>query len=85
MFLSVAVLAELATPTTCDPKVRLAGVSAAGKAPVPDKDTVCGLFAASSETVRVPVREPVVVGVKTTFTVQLAPAARDAPQVFVWE
>ena len=38
---------------------------------------------ALSVTVSVPVREPVVVGVKVTFTVQLVLAANDAPQLFV--
>ena len=39
---------------------------------------------ALSLTVTVPVRVPVVVGVKFTLIVQLVPAARLAPQVWVW-
>jgi hypothetical protein len=46
--------------------------------PVPLKATVCGLPEALSVTVRVPVRAPVVVGVKVTFMVQFAPAAKVA-------
>ena len=51
--------------------------------PVPVNDTACGLPVALSLTVTAPERAPVAVGVKLTLMVQLAPALRLAPQVFV--
>ena len=55
----------------------------AWRIPVPVSETVWGLLLALSVRVKVPVREPVVVGVKDMLTVQLEPAARDVPHVFV--
>ena len=52
--------------------------------PLPVRFTVCGLLLASSAMVIVPVRVPVVVGVKVTLIVQFAPAAKVAPQVLLW-
>lgn len=53
---------------------------------MPVNDAVCGLpLAALSAIVSAPVRVPVVVGVKATFSVQLAPAARDVPQLLLCE
>jgi len=53
-------------------------------APLPASDAICGLFAALSVTVRVPLRGPPTVGVKVTVMVHvLLPATAD-PQVFVW-
>ena len=53
--------------------------------PVPDSAALCGLpFSASSLTVKVPVRTPVVVGVKETLTVQVPPTAT-TPQLLVCE
>ena len=43
-----------------------------------------GLPVALSVMVMAPVRVPVAVGVKVTLMEQLAPAAREAPQVLVW-
>jgi hypothetical protein len=43
----------------------------------------CGLLPASSLTVRLPVRVPVAPGVKVTLIVQVFPATKDDPQVFV--
>src|SRR5437667_6973514 len=51
--------------------------------PLPVRFTVCGLLLASSAMVIVPVRVPVVVGVKVTLIVQFAPAANVAPQVLL--
>lgn len=51
--------------------------------PVPDKATDCGLPDALSVTMRAPLREPVVVGVKVTLILQFAPAARVLPQLLV--
>ena len=53
--------------------------------PVPESDTVCGLLGSESVSVRVPLRVPVAVGVKVTFTVQLPPAATLAPQSLLCE
>jgi len=39
---------------------------------------------ALSVTVIVPVRVPTAVGVKVTLMEQLAPAAREVPQLLVW-
>ena len=50
-------------------------------APVPVRATVCGEPVALSATERLAVRDPVTVGLNSTETVQLAPAARVAPQV----
>ncbi len=50
----------------------------AGIAPVPVRDTVCGLPAALSAMVTVAVFAPAVVGAKVTFTVHEAPGATEA-------
>jgi len=50
---------------------------------VPDSVTCCGLPVALSAIDSVPLREPVAVGVNVTLIVQLDPAARLVPQVFV--
>jgi len=65
-------------------KVRLVGETLApGAVPVPDRETVWGLPDALSVMVRVPLREPVAVGVKVTLTVQVLLAARVVPQLLV--
>src|SRR6266851_1832291 len=51
--------------------------------PVPTSGTVCGLPAALSVMLIEAVRVPVAVGAKVTLIVQVAPAATEAPQVFV--
>ncbi len=53
-------------------KDRLAGDSVTGAVPFPVNCAVCGEVAASSATVRVPARDPNVVGVKVTEIVQLS-------------
>ena len=55
----------------------------AGWVPVPVRATVCGLFGALSVIVRVPVIGPGTEGVQEMLIVQLAPTARDDPQVLV--
>jgi hypothetical protein len=69
---------EELVPTDWLLKVRLVGEKftpgAAGGMPVPVRDEVCGLPAALSVIENVPLRVPVVVGVKVTFRVQLLPA-----------
>jgi hypothetical protein len=52
-------------------------------APMPLRETVCGLPGASSVIERVPFRLPGEVGVKETLMVQLAPEVRLEPQVSV--
>lgn len=51
---------------------------------MPLSDTVCGLPVALSVTAIVPVRVPVVLGVKVTAMVQLDPAFRLLPQLLLW-
>ena len=51
--------------------------------PVPARLTVCGLLAASSLKVSVPVTVPFLVGEKVTPTVQVAPGAILVPQVLL--
>jgi hypothetical protein len=82
----VTVCAPLVVPTVWLENVKPAGakltvVSAA--TPVPVKVTVFGLSLTLSEMLRIPLRVPVVVGVKTTLTVQFIPAATLVPQLFV--
>ena len=82
--LNVTVWAGLVVPTSWLANVRLAGDSpAAGATPVPLRAAVCGLPLASSVTDRVPLRVPVVVGVKFTLILQLAPLPKLAPQLLV--
>ena len=52
--------------------------------PVPERLAVCGLLLAESVTVRVPVLAPLIVGVKVTLIVQVAPAESVPGQGFVW-
>jgi hypothetical protein len=52
--------------------------------PIPVRDAVCGLPEALSETLRLPLRAPLAVGVKLTVIPQFAPPARLVPHVFVW-
>ncbi len=67
------------------PKLRLVGEKlTAGAVPVPLRPTVCGLPAALSLMLSVPVRVPVWIGVNVTFNVQLALIASELPQLFVW-
>lgn len=85
LLVSVTVCAAEVVPTFWPAKVRLAGESpAAGAMPVPLKLAVCGLPAALSVTVNVPLRAPEAVGAKLTLIVQLPPTAKEEPQLFVW-
>jgi hypothetical protein len=70
-------------PTAAVAKVNVVGVTlAVDTPPVPESETVWVVpLWESSVTVRAPVREPAVVGVKTTVTTQLPPAATDDPQL----
>jgi hypothetical protein len=53
--------------------------------PVPVSATGCGLLDALSAILSVPVRTPVAEGVNTTAMLQVLPAARLKPHVFVSE
>jgi len=55
----------------------------AGITPVPVRETVCGLFAALSVMFSMPLRVPLAVGVKVTFTVQVELAATLEAQLLV--
>ena len=74
------------SPAECVPKLYDVGETLIpGTAtPVPVRLAVWGLPVASSFTVSVPVRVPAAVGLKVTLIVQLAPLARDEPQLLVW-
>ena len=83
---SVTVCALLHVPTACAGKVKEAGERlTTGAVPVPVRLTVWVAGLALSAMVKEPLREPLTVGVKVTLRVQLALAARLAPQVLVWE
>jgi len=59
--------------------------TAAPPDPVPDSAIVCGLEGSPSAMLRVADLVPAAAGVNVTLAVQLAPAARLDPQVFVCE
>ena len=87
-FVSVTVWAALIVPTGWE-KYKLAGERVTVNAD-PESVAVCGLPAASSVTVSEPVREPplpgpppTATGVKVTLIVQVAPAAKELPQLLV--
>jgi hypothetical protein len=52
---------------------------------VPERATICGLPAALSVMLTLPVRVFVVVGLKVTMIEQFDPVATLAPHAFVWE
>ena len=85
--LTVTVTGKVALlPTPTLPKSRLDGDTATDAlveelTPEPLRETVCGLSAALSVMVTVPVRVPVVEGVKLTLIVQLAAAATEPLQL----
>jgi hypothetical protein len=72
----------LVVPTVWLLKFRLEGerVAERPEIPLPLSFTVCGLLAALSVNVIVPVLVPAAVGVKVTLTVQLVPPASPLPQ-----
>ena len=76
---------ELDVFRTWLPKARLDGdKDIAEVAPVPVRVAVCGLLLASSVTVSVPVRVPVVDGVKKTLIVHVPLGGTGCWQVLVW-
>lgn len=76
----------LALPTTTLPKATELGdaVSPPALWPVPVSATFCGLPVALSAMLNEPARDPAVVGVKVTLTLQLALFSSLAPQLLVW-
>ena len=85
---SVTALVELVL-TRWSPNDREVGETEpeAGATPVPLRPTLCGLPAALSDTLRVPLRAPVAVGLNVTLMAQLALAARVEGlkgQLLVW-
>ena len=80
-FVNVMVCAAAVTPIVVLAKVRLADETVTGVTPVPERVTVCGLFAALSVNVNVPPTAPKAVGVNETPTVQVAKALTLVPQV----
>ena len=74
----------LVVATCCAVKVSAAGAAPRTTfAPVPVRETSCGVPAALSAMFNEPVRVPVAAGVKVTFTMQLVPTARLVPQLLV--
>lgn len=82
---NVAVCAALVVLTAAAAKLKDAGVTLARTAcPVPLNATVGAVPGEPLVNDSTPLRAPLAVGVNTTFTMQLAPAANDVPQLFVW-
>ena len=86
MFCTVTDWLGLVWPTTVPPNARLDGLAESagpGAVPLPERPMLVGPFGSLVETVSVPLRDPVTVGEKVTFTAQVVPAARLVPQLFV--
>lgn len=84
LLVSVTGCAALVVPSACVPNVRLvADKLTAGAVPVPVRLIDCGLLAALSVIVTMPVLVPVAAGSKVTLIVQLAPPATELPHVLV--
>lgn len=82
---SVTFCGALVVPTFWPANTKLEGERlTAGSVPVPLRLAECGLPTALSVIVKVPLRGPAAEGVKFTFTLQLAPAAREVGQLLVW-
>jgi hypothetical protein len=82
---AVAVKLNVAVAPAVTVAEAVLAVTAKPVEPVPVRAIVCGLSLALSTIVRVPVRLPVVVGVKVTLTVQPALGPSDVPQSLVSE
>ena len=74
----------LVVPTDCAAKERLMlDRDSAGAVPVPVRLTICSVVTLLSKTSSDAGREPAAAGLKVTEMLQLAPAAKVAPQVVV--
>lgn len=84
-FVSVTGVGGLAAPTDWPGKARVVAerVTSGAGAPTPERRTVCGLVDALSVTTSEPLLLLDAVGVNVTLILQLAPAARPAPQLFI--
>ena len=83
LLVSVTVWAELVWPILVGPNFKEVVDRVANVLPVPERETVCGLFEAESLNVSVPLTVPPPVGEKVTPTVQLAPAAIPVPHALL--
>ena len=84
LLLSVTVCMLLAVPTSWLPNVSCVGDRPTeGPVPVPERATPCGLPVALSVIVTDAFLAPRAAGVNVTLIVQLAPAAKLVPQLFV--
>jgi hypothetical protein len=86
VLLSMIGVGLLLVPTDCEENVARAGfnVSAGPLTPVPLRGMVTGLVLVLSLSMILPDSNPVPLGEKVTVIAQWAPAARLAPQSFVW-
>jgi len=83
LLVNCTLVVPLLLPTTTLPNDTLDGLNVTEGVPVPESATAWGLFLALSVIESVPERVPMVVGVKVTLIVQLAPAATEVPHVFI--
>src|SRR5271167_4617940 len=79
----VTFCAALVFPTDWAANVKLLVESVTAAVPVPVRFTICGLFAASSANVSVPVPGPTVVGEKVMPMTQVPPAATLVPHALL--
>jgi hypothetical protein len=83
LLVSEMVFAAEVVPTVTVPNASVAGLIVRGRLPVPLRLIVCGESGALSLIASEPVSAPFTEGVKVTFTLQVAPAARLEPHVLV--
>ena len=84
LLVRVAVCAVLVVPTVCEANVSAVGLRvAAGPRAVPTSSTDCGLPGPVPLIAMLAILVPPVVGVNVTLTMQVPPAANDAPQLLV--
>jgi len=79
LLVKVAVCAVLLLPTLTVPKARVAGESATGLIPWPDRVTICGELRAVLDKVMIPGMTASTPGVKVTLMVQVAEAGSVIP------
>ena len=83
-FLTVIALAAVTPPVAWEPKDIETADKYIGLTLLPESPTTaCGMPAASSVMVKLPVNIPVAIGVNVTLILHDAPAASELPQVFV--